>query len=346
MRAEALLDRGQGGAVQLRAVGVGLHVTDEGPVRVGQCRPRRAGVDVGVGMAVRPAQVAARAQFGQRFHRVLGDVARQHPAQVGAAVTVVVPVVGVGGVVAVVHRGPHRPVGGDRQPGAVADPAGEHLRRTTTRRHPQDRGPLRGGAPVFDRDVAGGADADVDRTVRTDRDTLQGVRVRPLQVRALGVRQPVEHHPGVADPPVGVAVGLDPVALRHVQGGAGEGDPVRLVQPPQQGLLGGGAVSVRGRGEDDHVPGTGPRHQQPSVRSPGQQPGPVDPGPQGNRPAARGLELARGVERCRRQLRGYAQRRRLQGRGRRGYRTGRCRRHVRRGRPAARRQAAARQQYG
>jgi hypothetical protein len=62
MRADGLLHRWQGRAVEVAAVGIGLYIAQEHLLAID------------VGMAVRPTEFASRRQPGDRFRRVVVDV--------------------------------------------------------------------------------------------------------------------------------------------------------------------------------------------------------------------------------------------------------------------------------
>ena len=137
--AETLFYRGQGRAIQLGTVGVGLDIANQ----------REVG-GTAVGIAVGPTQFASRRQPRHRLGRMVVDV-----------LLVDLPGRGVGHVVPVVDRRPHRPVRGDRQSGAVAHSRRERLRGPTVGGHSHDRRPRRRGVAVLGGDVARRADREV-----------------------------------------------------------------------------------------------------------------------------------------------------------------------------------------
>ena len=118
---EADLDRRQGRAIQVDAARVGDRVGHER--HVGQ-RPGRM-VLVLVGVAVRPSQVPPGGDPGDLVGRMLVDVGLDDLPE-GVGVPGIGRVERVGHVVALVHRGPHRAVGGHRQALAVAHPGLDH----------------------------------------------------------------------------------------------------------------------------------------------------------------------------------------------------------------------------
>ena len=218
MRAEALLDRRQRGAVHSRPVGVRGHIADE----------RQIG-RAAVGIAIGPTEFAAGGESRQGLRRVLVDV-------LGVDVAV-----RVGSVIAVVHRRPHRPSGATARPVPLRTPVanGAPARR---RRDPHDGRPRGIGVAVLGGDIACRADREIDRTVGSDGDALQRVRVGAAQFRAALVGKSGGDGSTVGCHPVGVVVGVDLVALGDIEGGAGERHPVRLVQPFEQHRLFGAAA--------------------------------------------------------------------------------------------------------
>ncbi len=310
VRAEALLDRGQLGAVEPAAVGVGLDIADQRQVR-------RATVRIAVG----PAQLAARGQPGDRFRRMLVHVVRDDLAELR-------PVVRVFNVVAVVDRGPHRAVRGDRQSGAVAH-AGREDGRLSRRagRDPHDRRPWRSGVAVLRRDVARRSDREVHRTIGTDGDALQRMRIGTAQVRALGVGQTGGDHTLSSGSAVGIRVRVDLVAFRDIERHAGERQTVRLVQALQQDRR------VRPAGgpgrQAEHLTARRHRHQQRAVGCPRGQPGLGNARPHRHGPAGGHQRLAGSVQRRVGQFRRHADGDRSQAGRCRGCRGGRTRRRTR-----------------
>lgn len=266
MRAEGLLDGRQCGAVHLGAIGIGLQVAD-------QLRRWRA-----VGIAVRPTQFTPWRQACDRLGRMVVDVGLHDAA------------VGVGDVVAVVDRGPQRPVRGERKPRSVAHAGRERFGRTTAGRHPHDGGPRRVGRAVLGRDVARGPDREVHGAVVADDDALECVGVGAAQVGALGVGKTVDNGAAVHRGAVGVVVGVDLIALGHVQRRPREEQSVRLVQPVEQGALCGKHFQ--------HLAGAGDRDEQGSVGCPRGHAGLGHPRDDLKGPPVRDESLTRLVERC------------------------------------------------
>ena len=169
-------------------------------------------------------------------------------------------------------------------------------------RDPQDRRPGRGRGEVVVGDVAGRPGRHVDGTVGTDGHALERVRVLAPQVRALRVRQSGDDGPRAGRGSTGVGVGVHPVALRDVQGGPGEREAVRLVQPVQQHRPGRRSPAVRRQPDDRAV--FRHRHQQRAVRRPGGEPRRRHAGEHRHRPAGRHEHLSGHVQRRGSQARG------------------------------------------
>ena len=122
---QSALDAGQRRATQRSPTRVALGVGVEAHVGVVQGGPCAARVHVGVGVTVRPAQIAARGEPRQLVGRVIVDIGL-YDLLVGVGVPAIGPMEWVGDVVALVDRRPQRPVGRERQAVAVAHTGGEH----------------------------------------------------------------------------------------------------------------------------------------------------------------------------------------------------------------------------
>ena len=201
----------------------------------------------------------------------------------------------VGRVVAVVDRRPHRAVRCDGEAGAVADARRERLGRAAARRDPHDRRARGIGVAVLGGDVARRTDREVHRTVGSDGDALQRMRVGAVQFGAARIGKPGGHGPPIGGRAVGVVVRVDLVALGDVQRRTRERHPVRLVETVEQRRLLRRRTGFRRQLHD--LSAGGHRYQQRAVRCPRLQPRLRDPRPHRHRPAVGHQRLPWLVER-------------------------------------------------